>query len=155
MSIKKFSLTKIYCKPLTIIHGPIRIKAVSKQLLLIFTIGLFWAAGYFSASYAAEPNPIKDGEELYQKNCSVCHGDKGDGNTWVSHELNPKPKNFTDPLVIKTLNRKKMYEAITKGRSGTAMQPFKTQLSEAEINLIIDYIQTAFMKIDIKAKKKK
>ena len=34
------------------------------------------------------------------------------------------------------------------------MQAFKTQLSESEVNLIIDYIQTAFMKIDVKTKKK-
>jgi len=131
------------------------VKKIRFFIFLIFC--LYAAAGYYSISLAAEnADPkLKDGEEFYQKNCSVCHGDKGDANTWVSHDLNPKPKNFTDPLVIKTLNRKKMFDAITKGRPGTAMQPFKTQLSEAEINLIIDYIQTAFMKIDVKAKKKK
>ncbi|MFZ3066113.1 MAG: cytochrome c [Nitrospirota bacterium] len=126
-----------------------------KGYLISFIIGLFVAAGYLPAPYAAESNPIKEGEELYQKNCSVCHGDKGDGNTWVSHELNPKPKNFTDPLVINVMTRKRMRDSVINGRQGTAMQAFKTQLSESEINLIIDYIQTAFMKIDIKTKKKK
>lgn len=128
---------------------------MKKEYLISFIIGLFVAAGYLPAPYAAESNPIKEGEELYQKNCSVCHGDKGDGNTWVSHELNPKPKNFTDPLVIKVMTRKRMRDSVINGRQGTAMQAFKTQLSESEINLIIDYIQTAFMKIDIKTKKKK
>jgi len=140
---------------LTIIYEPIRIKAVGKEYLISFIIGLFVASGYLPASYAAESNPLKEGEELYQKNCSVCHGDKGDGNTWVSHDLDPKPKNFTDPLVITALTRKRMFNSITNGRPGTAMQPFKTQLSESEINLIIDYIQTTFMKVDIKTKKKK
>lgn len=140
---------------MTIIYEPIRIKSVRKEYLILFIIGLFVAAGYLPASYAAESNPIKEGEELYQKNCSVCHGDKGDGNTWVSHELNPKPKNFTDPLVITVMTRKRMRDSIINGRSGTAMQAFKTQLSESEVNLIIDYIQTAFMKVDTKTKKKK
>lgn len=140
---------------MTIIYELIRIKSVKKKYLISFIIGLFVAAGYCSISYAVESNPIKEGEELYQKNCSVCHGDKGDGNTWVSHDLNPKPKNFTDPAVINVLTRKRMLNSITNGRSGTAMQAFKTQLSESDINLIIDYIQTAFMKADIKTKKKK
>lgn len=125
-----------------------------KLYLVFFFIFLFLASDNRSIP-AAESNPIKEGEELYQKNCSVCHGDKGDGNTWVSHELNPKPKNFTDPLVINVMTRKRMRDSITNGRSGTAMQPFKSQLSESEINRIIDYIQTAFMKVDLKTKKKK
>lgn len=155
MSIKKLGLIKICCTPLTILYEPIRIKAVRREYLILFIIGLFVAASYWPASYAAESNPLKEGEDLYQKNCSVCHGDKGDGNTWVSHDLDPKPKNFTDPLVITVMTKKRMHDSVINGRSGTAMQPFKTQLSESEVNLIIDYIQTAFMKVDIKAKKKK
>ncbi len=155
MSIKKFGLIKKLLHPLTIIYEPIRIMAMRKEYLISFIIGLFVAASYLPTSYAAESNPLKEGEELYQINCSVCHGDKGDGNTWVSHDLDPAPKNFTDPMVITVMTRKRMRDSIINGRSKTAMQAFKTQLSESEINLIIDYIQTAFMNIDIKPKKKK
>ena len=52
------------------------------------------------------------------------------------------------------MTRKRMRDSVINGRQGTAMQAFKTQLSESEINLIIDYIQTAFMKVDVKTKKK-
>lgn len=151
------SYLKNFAPPLTIIFEPIRIKTVRKQLLLFFAIGLFWAVDYHSLPYAAEPaNPLlKEGEDLYQKNCSVCHGDKGDGKTWVSNGLNPPPKNFTDPKVIKTLTKKRMIQSITDGREGTPMQPFKTQLSKKEIELVVDYIRAVFMKIDAKAGKKK
>jgi mono/diheme cytochrome c family protein len=117
-------------------------------VLLLTTINLL-------PSNAEEKDPLKRGEGLYDANCAVCHGDKGNGKAWVTETLNPKPQDFTDPKTIKTLTRKRMIQSITNGREGTAMQPFKTQLSKDEIELIVDYIRTAFMKIDIKAEKKK
>lgn len=98
-------------------------------------------------AYAADASSLKKGEVLYQENCSVCHGDKGNGKSWVARDIKPAPKNFTDPAVIKVLSKERMFRSISEGRSGTAMQPFKTQLSKEEINLVIDYIRFAFMNV--------
>jgi mono/diheme cytochrome c family protein len=35
------------------------------------------------------------GKKLYLKNCSQCHGDKGDGEGYAALHLRPKPRNFT------------------------------------------------------------
>ncbi|MBI3354702.1 MAG: cytochrome c [Nitrospirae bacterium] len=126
-----------------------------KRFLVFLFIFLLLTAINLLPSHAEELTPLKKGEKLYDSNCAVCHGDKGDGKTWVSEDLNPKPQNFTDPKVIKTLTRKRMIQSITNGREGTAMQPFKTQLLKDEIELIVDYIRAAFMKIDAKPEKKK
>lgn len=126
-----------------------------KRLLVFLFIALLLTAINLLPSIAEENGPLKKGERLYDSNCAVCHGDKGNGKTWVSETLNPKPQDFTDPKVIKTLTKKRMIQSITNGRAGTAMQPFKTQLSKDEIELLVDYIRAAFMKIDAKAEKKK
>lgn len=106
------------------------------------------AAGKFMVS-------TKGGEELYRTTCSVCHGDKGNADTWVSHSLNPKPKNFTDPEVIKVLDRKRMIMSVTNGLPGTAMQPFGHQLSDIQIASIVDFVRANLMKVDGGGGKKK
>src|SRR5215204_2885263 len=37
----------------------------------------------------------ESGRKLYSKNCSQCHGDKGDGEGYASTHLFPRPRNFT------------------------------------------------------------
>jgi len=37
----------------------------------------------------------ESGKKLYLKNCSQCHGDKGDGEGYAAVHLRPRPRNFT------------------------------------------------------------
>jgi mono/diheme cytochrome c family protein len=37
----------------------------------------------------------ESGKKLYEKYCSQCHGEKGDGEGYATPHLNPKPRNFT------------------------------------------------------------
>ncbi|MFQ5431338.1 MAG: c-type cytochrome [Nitrospinota bacterium] len=112
----------------------------------------------FSDVTLSAENPITEdaviasiikGGDIYQVTCSVCHGDKGNADTWVSKSLNPKPRNFTDSKVISSLSRAQMFHSIHNGRPGTAMQPFRNQLSEEQIVSVIDYIRSKLMKIDV------
>ena len=38
-----------------------------------------------------------DANTLYHDYCSVCHGDKGDGNSHAKQGLVPPPRDFTTP----------------------------------------------------------
>lgn len=88
---------------------------------------------------------MAEGEKIYAKNCSVCHGDKGNTAIWARSGLNPQPRDFTSAKAREELTRDRMINSVTNGRPGTAMMPHKEKLSKKEIGQVVDYIRTAFM----------
>ncbi|MCF6325550.1 MAG: c-type cytochrome [Gammaproteobacteria bacterium] len=87
------------------------------------------------------------GRDIYKRNCSACHGDKGNGSTWTQSGLNPPPRDFTADEARQLLNRERMIASVTYGRDGTAMMPFNSRLSAEEIVTVVDYIRGDFMRI--------
>lgn len=85
------------------------------------------------------------GRIVYAKSCSVCHGDKGSGSVWASRQMQPPPRDFSAPQARAELSRQRMITSVTYGRPETAMAGFKTQLSEADIEAVVDYIRSGFM----------
>ncbi|MBI4984571.1 MAG: c-type cytochrome [Rhodocyclales bacterium] len=90
--------------------------------------------------------PLKGGEikpaVLYHNYCSVCHGDRGDGRSRAQGSLNPPPRDFT---AAGELTRSSMITIVTHGKNGTAMVGWKTQLTDREIEAVVDYIRQSFM----------
>jgi mono/diheme cytochrome c family protein len=83
------------------------------------------------------------GKPLYEHNCAVCHGDRGDGGRWTSG-MSVQPRDFTSERG-RALSRDTMIEAVTHGRPGTAMASFAGQLTAQQIGDVADYIRLAFM----------
>lgn len=88
------------------------------------------------------------GKEIFTRNCSVCHGDKGNTAVWARSGLNPPPRDFTSPEAKRILTRERMITSVTKGRPGTGMMSFTTKLNGEDIEAVVDYIRTAFMHVD-------
>ena len=86
-----------------------------------------------------------DAATLYQENCSVCHGERGQGAVWATEGLSPPPANFTDPRIQRSLSRERMIDAVTHGRAGTAMTSWKSRLDTNDIAAVVDYIITTIM----------
>lgn len=82
---------------------------------------------------------------LYQSYCSVCHGDQGNGQSRARASLNPPPTDFTGPVVRASMPRERMIVSVREGRPGTAMVGWKTQLNDAQIATIVDFIRSKFM----------
>ena len=79
-------------------------------------------------------------ELIYHNYCSVCHGDRGDGRSRARNSLNPPPADFTTPQAREMYTRPRMILALQHGRPGTAMTAWTTQLSQKEIEAVVDYI---------------
>lgn len=97
---------------------------------------------FMSASYSADSSR---GRSVYSKNCSVCHGENGDGRSRAQGSLSPPPRDFTTPAARAELSEQRMLTSITYGRPDTAMAGFKNQLSKEDISAVMDYIRTRFM----------
>lgn len=85
------------------------------------------------------------GRKVYEFYCYQCHGYSGDARTLASTYLDPRPRNFsiTDP---ESLPHEQMVNAITNGRSGTAMVSFASVVSADEIEAVVNYIRNSFMR---------
>ncbi len=74
---------------------------------------------------AGIPNPER-GAALYAQNCASCHGAKGQGPTGASAKLNPPPIAFADRKRASDRSLFGLYQVISQGLEGTAMQSFAT-----------------------------
>lgn len=86
------------------------------------------------------------GSVLYHDYCSVCHGDKGDGNSHAMQGLVPPPRDFTTPGSAIELSHERIAHAIREGLPGTAMTAWKSRLSEEQIDAITEYVRTRFLR---------
>lgn len=73
------------------------------------------------------------GAKVYENNCAVCHGVKGEG---ISAPA------LGNPMLLATATDEFLKYAITEGRDGTPMVAFKDQLSEKEINGVTAFLRS-------------
>jgi mono/diheme cytochrome c family protein len=97
-------------------------------------------------SYMSTDEPDK----LYRHYCSVCHGDKGDGQTVARFTLDPAPRDFTSEKAREELSRDHMLQVLMKGsftKDGkrTAMVSWKDSLSPEQMETVVDYVIVKFM----------
>ena len=102
---------------------------------------------------AAEPvmldyNLYAEGKYVYERNCIVCHGPRGDGKGELSAGLQPKPRSFregmfkfrsTPPGMLPT--EEDLRVTIRGGLTGTGMGMF-TQLQDSEVRAVIEYVKS-------------
>ncbi|MBW2421788.1 MAG: c-type cytochrome [Deltaproteobacteria bacterium] len=94
------------------------------------------------AAFAEAPRSAR---QIYHDYCSVCHGDSGDGRSQAQGSMTPPPKDFSTPAAAVELTRERMLASVSEGRPGTAMTPWKKQLSQDEIAAVVDYIRERMM----------
>ena len=111
-----------------------------------------------SADQANRSSHIKEGGEVYIKNCFLCHGDLLDGKGLFGDRFFPPPANFKQPASVVTLPQSYAFWRIMKGGPGlpekfspwdSSMPAWEDQLSEEEVWKVILYIyDTTTEKID-------
>ena len=88
------------------------------------------------------------GKYVFERNCMVCHGPRGDGKGEMAASLSPKPRNFRVGLFKfrstptgKLPTHEDLRHTIRHGLSGTAMGMF-SQLSEEDVDSVIAYVKS-------------
>jgi high-affinity iron transporter len=72
----------------------------------------------------AEVPNVSRGAALFRENCSSCHGGKGEGPSGAMAQLDPPPIAFADEERARERSIFGLYQVISQGLEGTAMQSF-------------------------------
>ncbi len=88
------------------------------------------------------------GKALYLKNCSQCHGEKGDGEGYATPHLDPRPRNFTTgKFEVRTTpngalpSHQDLVNIIRRGMPYTSMPAWPT-LTDQEVENLAYFITT-------------
>ncbi|MEP7137798.1 MAG: c-type cytochrome [Chloroflexota bacterium] len=97
------------------------------------------------SEYVGKVNPVEPatltvGADLFNTNCSACHGPQGHGDGPAGAALDPAPKNL--PELSKIAGDDYLFWRISTGRQGTAMVGWQGVLTEEQIWQIISFIHT-------------
>jgi len=99
--------------------------------VILTCAGLFVAALLLDGSRVAAQDPdLARGKQLYERHCSVCHGEAGRGDGPAAYLLLPKPRDFTTGAfrLVSTTNGiatdEDLLRVITNGMTGSAMPPW-------------------------------
>jgi mono/diheme cytochrome c family protein len=89
---------------------------------------------------ASNAESLKNGKELWARNCQSCHGKTGHGDGSKAAQLKTEPGNFSLPDVQKQTDGAFFYK-ISEGRED--MPSFKKKIpDEEDIWALVDYIRT-------------
>ncbi len=110
----------------------------------------FCAALFVAGPAMAKPGTAAKGKEIYDKRCTWCHGDKGDGAGAAKDRLNPPPRDFTSGnYKIKSSNFEDMvpndddvFRMIRDGMPGTAMPGWSDILAEQDMWDLVAYVKS-------------
>jgi len=101
------------------------------------------------AKNLVNPIPVSDqvlleGERIYQTKgtCFTCHGTSGRGDGPAGMELNPRPRNFTNPRFHELRTDGEMFWVIRNGSPGTRMFSYSPSvITEDEAWKVIHFLR--------------
>jgi len=101
------------------------------RAILISMLALAWATAVHAQGHGYTPGDIENGGQLYQANCTACHGPDGDGIPSVNLGSGKFRRGTTDEEIVKI---------IIGGIPGTAMPP--SNFSEGQAGTIVAYLRS-------------
>jgi mono/diheme cytochrome c family protein len=103
-----------------------------------------------AAPKAAATNPMPSyelrlGRATYQHYCQTCHGETGAGDGFNAFNLDPRPRDLSDPSFQKKKTDADLADTIQRGGAGVGlsplMPPWGKTLSSAQIGQTILYLR--------------
>ena len=93
-----------------------------------------------AAPTAQEATNLNQGKSLFTGNCANCHGDRGTGDGPAAGALAPSPTNFQ----LKRPTEARAREVLENGVPGTAMPPWKSQLSADQRQALVEFVRSLY-----------
>lgn len=107
------------------------------------------AASAVPADVATLTNPVKTTPEsqakakkLFDMDCAICHGEKGDGKGDVVNDLNLKMKDYTDPATLKGRPDGELFYHIKNGQPDQKMPPEAPRAKDDDIWNLVVYVRS-------------
>lgn len=85
----------------------------------------------------------RQGEALFQANCSFCHGGDGTGKNWIGQFMEPKARDLTQ-YTARSMPAALLKARIRDGLPGTSMPAWRAVLSPAQTHAVASYVMRAF-----------
>jgi cytochrome c oxidase cbb3-type subunit 3 len=85
----------------------------------------------------------RQGEKLFQANCSFCHGGDGTGKNWIGQFMEPKARDLTQ-YTQQSLPRAVLVARIRDGLPDTSMPAWRDVFTPAQIEAVAAYVSRAF-----------
>ncbi len=118
------------------------------QILLVFGVILLMplsalaVKSYERYSKLPETPATSIGESIYRESdCTMCHGELGDGEGFLAAGLDPVPRDFTNFLQMERIPDMQIEEAIRFGVKGTGM-PAHPSFSDEQITEVVVFIRS-------------
>ena len=97
------------------------------------------------AEYAGMTNPLgpeaaEEGAQVFQSNCTACHGPEGHGDGPAAGSLDPQPKNLA--VLQESAGDDYLFWRIREGKPGTSMVAWKGILTEEQIWQTVSFIRS-------------
>jgi len=93
-----------------------------------------------AAASTQEVKSLDERKSLFEAKCSSCHGETGAGNGPVAGVLAPSPTNFQ----LKKSTQERAWEVLENGVPGTAMAPWRNQLSADQRRSLIEFVRSLY-----------
>jgi len=97
------------------------------------------------------PKPViltyeqRQGKILYTEYCATCHGSQGKGDGFNAYNLDPKPRDFTDPRAMAGIDDATLLGTIMAGGKGVNKSPLMPawggRMNKLDIEYVIAYVK--------------
>ena len=101
------------------------------------------------ATTTAAPAPsyeVELGRDVFIHYCATCHGDAGAGDGFNAYNLDPHPRDLSDPAFQKTRTDAQLNDTIRRGGMGVGlsslMPPWGRTLTERQVGEVVLYVRS-------------
>jgi mono/diheme cytochrome c family protein len=89
---------------------------------------------------------LRLGRGVYQHHCQTCHGETGSGDGFNAFNVDPHPRDLSDPAFQKAKTDADLKDAIQRGGLGVGlsamMPPYGKTLSPEQVDQVVEYLRT-------------